>query len=46
MVRGQLSEKGPFSMKETHPGRNEMPKHKRGSPRQPQGSKQICSFVN
>ena len=40
MARGQLS------MKETHPGRTVTPKQERGSPRNPQGSKQICSFVN
>ena len=31
---------GSFSVKETHPRRTEIPKHKRGSPRR---SKQICS---
>ena len=40
MVRGQLSKK------ETQPGRTATPKQERGSPRHPQGSKQIFSLVN
>ena len=39
-------QEGPFSVKETHPRRTEMPEHKRGSPRHPWGSKQVCSCVN
>ena len=48
-VRGQPSEKDPFSMKETHPRRTETPRHERDGPRHPQGFRQICSkkkFVN
>ena len=43
-VRGWLSEKDPFSKKETHPWRTEKPRHERGSPRHPQESRQICSM--
>ena len=42
-LRGQPSKKDHFSMKETHLERSEMPRHERGCPRHPWGSRKICS---